>query len=68
MIIATGGADPFRATGASLGLDWTPVPRVAWRTEAKGFTGRKAVFVDRDGPGGRSTRNAVVVTSLGLAF
>lgn len=65
VIVATGGADPFRATGGSLGLDVVPAPRTLWRTELRGLRATRAVFPRRDAT---SHGNAVLVTSLALTF
>ena len=66
VLIVTGVADGFRASGASIGLDMTPQSRVLWRTELRGFRSEKAVFPKRTG--GPSGSDAFVVTSLGLTF
>ena len=57
----------FRAVGGSIGVDVTPVPRVAFRTEVRGWHNREAIF-----PNGRvgapRTESAFAVTSLALSF
>jgi hypothetical protein len=69
VVIATDpGVPGFRANGASLGVDVAPAPRLLWRTELRGQRATNAIFIDREGVDGRGTRNAVVVTSLGLGF
>ncbi|MEO5815551.1 MAG: porin [Gemmatimonadaceae bacterium] len=65
VIIATVGPGGFRASGASLGLDVTPQPRVLWRTEFRGYQGDR---VFPEGSDGRSRSDAFVVTSLALTF
>jgi hypothetical protein len=60
----------FRGGGASLGVDVAPVTgsaRLLWRTEARGFRTRDAVFPD--GPNGGPRRaGGFAVTSLALTF
>lgn len=68
VIVVTGGADPFRTTGASFGVDVQPVPRVLWRTEFRGFGAADAIFPDHDASGGLGTQSGFVVSSLSLTF
>ena len=66
VVVVTGQPDGLRATGASIGLDVTPAPRVLWRSELRGYQGEGAVF-----PMNRarfSKNDAFIVTSLGLSF
>lgn len=68
VVLVTGeGGAPFRANGASLGLDVAPTARVAWRTEVRGFRAGRAVFPDRSGAT-PSASAGVVVTSLALTL
>ncbi len=57
----------FRGDGASVGVDVSPVPRVLFRTELRGFRNRDAVF-----PNGKSgdprKADGFVVTSMALTF
>jgi hypothetical protein len=55
----------MRATGASLGIDATPAPRMFWRTEFRGWVNASSVF-----PGGSIPRQVSVlaVSSLSLSF
>jgi len=66
VIVATGTAHGFRVSGASLGLDVTPVPGTVWRVEARGFQSRDAIYPRHDG--GLAARDAVLVSSLALTF
>lgn len=73
VIVTTGSAGPalpngpLRATGASAGIDVSPRPRVLWRSEARGFVNRSAIFPD--GPTGAPRRTGgFVVSSLALSF
>ncbi len=68
VLIATGSANGLRASGASIGLDVRPASRFLWRNEVRALTGDAAIFPDRNGTGGLSKRNLVVVTSLGLTL
>ncbi|MGZ8413537.1 MAG: outer membrane beta-barrel protein [Gemmatirosa sp.] len=58
---------PFRAVGGSVGLDVQPLPRVLWRTEARGWRNRDAVFPDGTAARPRKT-GGFVVSSLALTF
>lgn len=66
VIVVTGRPDGLRATGASVGVDVTPVARVLWRSELRGFQGTHAVFPT--GRTGVSKNDAFIVTSLALSF
>lgn len=72
IIIATGAINgqsnaPLRANGASVGLDWSPQPRLIGRTELRGFQNTAAIF-----PNGSSSlpskNNVLAVSSLALTF
>ncbi|MBC7564211.1 MAG: porin [Gemmatimonadaceae bacterium] len=72
VILSTGAVEgvsnpAFRAVGGSIGVDVTPVSRVAFRTELRGWRNRDAIF-----PNGRvgapRPESAFVVTSLALSF
>ena len=65
-VIIVTGAEPFHASGASIGVDVSPAPHLAWRTELRGIYGRRALFPSHDGS--RRPNDAFVVTSLGLTF
>jgi hypothetical protein len=68
VVLVTGdGQSPFRANGASLGLDVSPDKRMAWRTEVRGFRARGAVFPHRSDDA-RSRSAGVVVSSLAVGF
>lgn len=64
--VVTGLASPFQGNGASLGLDVAPAARLLWRTEARGFFARDAVFPDGNDPA--RARGGFVVTSLAVTF
>jgi len=64
--IVTGLSDPFRGNGASAGVDVSPQPRLAWRTEVRGFFAGAPIFPD--GKGAPRKTGGFVVTSLALAF
>jgi hypothetical protein len=66
VLIVTGLPDAFKVSGASLGVDVTPAPRVLWRSEVRGFQGAHPVFPKRSG--GPSRDDAFVVSSLALTF
>ncbi len=68
VVVTTNQRDPFQAYGASVGVDWTPAPHAALRTELRGLAGRHAVFTDASAANGLSTSNVVLVTSLSVFF
>lgn len=65
VIVVTGGNHAFGASGASVGIDVTPAPRVLWRSELRTLAGRDAVFPARDGVKDGDT---FLVSSLALTF
>lgn len=73
VIVATGTRTddtpngPLRATGGSVGVDVAPVSRVLWRTEARGWRNRDAIFPDGANGTPKQT-GGFVVSSLALAF
>jgi Putative beta-barrel porin-2, OmpL-like. bbp2 len=71
VIINTGVIDdiinpPFRAVGGSVGVDVTPYPRIAWRSELRGIRNADELFPDTGR--GPSRNNVMAVTSLSLSF
>lgn len=68
VVLTTGeGTPPFRAAGASVGVDVAPAPRMAWRTELRAHRAQDAVFPTRPSVG-RSRNGGVAVSSLALTF
>lgn len=67
VIVQTGLPAAFRATGASLGVDVTPVTKVLWRTEVRGFRSKDAVWPSRTGTG-HVRNDSFIVTSLALTM
>jgi hypothetical protein len=72
VVIATGALGgtangPFRGSGASLGIDVSPEPRLLWRTELRGFRNRTAIFPDGR-TGAPRKGDGFAVTSLGVTF
>ena len=68
LIVVGNGLQGFRASGASLGLDVVPHPKLMWRTEIRGLSGDSPIFPDRDAAAGRSDRNAFIVTAMTVSF
>jgi len=66
VIVGTGTPSAFRASGASLGVDVSPVPGTLWRTELRAFAAPHAIFPV--GGGGFAADDGVVVSSLALTF
>ncbi len=67
VLVSTGAPGGFRTTGASLGLDIAPEPRVLWRTEARTFRSGDALW-PRDGRPAGSRTGVLLVTSLALTL
>ena len=66
VIIATGTANGFQTWGFSANVDYTVMPNVLWRVEARNFSSKDAIFTNRvDGP---TSSNAFATTSLSVAF
>lgn len=58
---------PFGAVGGSVGVDVQPLPRLLWRTEARGWHNGDAIFPNGASPD--PTRSSgFVVSSLALTF
>lgn len=68
VIATTGSANALHASGASLGLDLRPAPRLLWRSEARWLRNATPVFPDRRVASVQSRQNAVFVSSLALTF
>lgn len=68
VVATTGTANPLRASGASVGMDVHPAPRLLWRAEARLLRNASPVFPDRRAQGERSRQNAVLVSSMALTF
>lgn len=58
---------PFRAVGASVGIDVQPQSRFLWRTEVRGWQNHDAIFPDgrNEAP---TKRSGFIVSSLALTF
>lgn len=72
VIIGTGSVDvtpnaAFRGNGASIGLDWSPLPRLLWRSELRGFMNDRPIFPNGVA-GVPSKRDAFITSSLALTF
>ena len=72
VIIGTGSVDEtpnaaFRGNGASIGLDWSPLPRLLWRSEFRGFMNDRPLFPN-GATGAPSKRDAFITSSLALTF
>lgn len=66
VLVVTGRLEAFKVSGASLGVDVTPAPRILWRSEVRGFHGAQPVFPK--GLGVPSRDDAFLVSSLALTF
>ena len=66
VIVTTGTPSAFRASSASLGVDVIPAPGMLWRTEARAYAARNAIFPV--GGGGLRADDGCVVTSLAVTF
>jgi hypothetical protein len=67
VIVVTSVPDAFRTNGASLGIDVTPVPKLLWRTELRGYRSDAAIWPQHE-IGGFKKDDLFVVTSLALSF
>lgn len=65
VIVTPSNGVPFNVSGASLGLDVEPQPRLLWRAEVRGFTAEHPVFPDGEG---FSRQGGSLVSSLSLGF
>jgi len=66
-IVQTNLPATFAVSGASLGVDVDPVPRILWRTEARGLRGDQPVYPLHHA-GEYSRNDGFVVTSLALTI
>ena len=66
-IVVTGLPAAFKTNGASLGLDVSPIPRVLWRSEVRGFFSSDRVWPTHE-VGQFDRDDAVVVTSIALTI
>jgi hypothetical protein len=64
--VGTTSNPAFHGSGASLGVDVNPSPRVLWRTEVRGFGNRDAIFPN--GTAAPRTTDGFAVTSLAVTF
>lgn len=67
-IINTGKPYGVRATGASLGIDVAPMPKVLWRSEVKFLGARDPLFPDQGAGSGLSKHDVAIVSSLALTL
>ncbi len=67
VVVQTKLAYAFQTSGASLGLDVTPVPRVLWRTELRAFRSADPVWPTHR-PGAYARTDGFAVTSLALTL
>jgi hypothetical protein len=68
VIVVTGSPNGFQVNGASLGVDLAPSELLLWRTEVRGFRSEDAIYPDQGEPGGLSSEDVVVATSLALSL
>jgi hypothetical protein len=70
VIVVTGSPGGFKATTASVGVDFSPVgpTRVLWRNELRGTWAGDPIFPNRSASTGVSKSNTLLVTSLALTF
>jgi len=68
VIVATGLPYGLQATGQSLTLDVTPVPRILWRVETRRLEARDPVFPEGPAPASLTRGDVVLVSSVALTF
>ena len=66
VIIPTETANGFKTYGISANLDYTILPNILWRLEARNFSSKDAVFNSRNNSS--KTSNAFVTTALTFSF
>jgi hypothetical protein len=67
VIVQTGLPASFETTGASIGVDINPVPRLLWRSELRGFHSDHAVWPTHTS-GKETDDDGFLVTSLALTI
>lgn len=67
VIVATGLPYGFRASGRSINVDITPLPRLLWRLELRELVGRRPLFPAAP-TGMLARRDRLVVASAALTF
>jgi len=67
-IIGTGEPYGVEATGASLGIDVAPMPKLLWRSEVKWLGARNPLFPDQTTESGISKHDVAIVSSLALTL
>ncbi|HYL21821.1 MAG TPA: porin [Gemmatimonadales bacterium] len=67
VLVQTGLPFSFRTSGASLGVDVAPVPRVLWRSEVRAFRSDDPVWPTHR-PGAYARGDGFAVTSLALTL
>ena len=65
VIISTGSPNGFQTLGYSLNVDHQVVKNVLWRTEARGFSSKDALFLHQ---GDSSKQNFSLTTSISAWF
>jgi len=65
-IVTTGEPYGLRATGASLGVDVAPMPKLLWRSEVKWLGAHDPLFPNRSATNYLSSHDVAVVSSLAL--
>ncbi len=66
VMVFTGTPNGFITSGASLNFDYYIMKNVLWRTEGKTFSGKDAIFTDKDNAAVKT--NTVFTTSLSISF
>lgn len=67
-IVATGEPFGLQATGASLGVDVAPMPKLLWRNEVKWLGARDPIFPNQSASNELSKHDIAMVSSLALTF
>lgn len=67
-IVTTGEPYGLRATGASLGVDVAPMPKLLWRGEVKWLSAHDPLFPNQSAANDLSSHDVAVVSSLALTF
>ncbi|MDQ2768330.1 MAG: porin [Gemmatimonadota bacterium] len=67
-IINTGETYGVQASGASLGVDVAPMPKLLWRSEVKWLGAKNPLFPDQTTGAGLSKHDVAIVSSLALTL
>lgn len=65
IIIPTSTLNGFRTTGLSINLDYSPIPKIAWRLEGRWLNSKDNIFETSTNP---TNNNFIIGTSIAISF